>query len=193
MSVIIFQQLVLRPLGGKRPVKGIFSKFSKKLIVGEIENLATYNVMLKKSSHSPRHFTFEDWQNIIKDWKETSVTVPQSCKQNNLSKSTFRRWLKKNSDSKFSSQPNENLRTLPMVVSSQAKENTSIRVSDIKETNSRFAFEKWKKIIEDWQKSGLSRYEYSRRNNIPNSTLYIPLTNETALLMKGKNEISVVI
>ena len=149
--------------------------------------------MLKKSSHSPRHFTFEDWQNIIKDWKETSVTVPQSCKQNNLSKSTFRRWLKKNSDSKFSSQPNENLRTLPMVVSSQAKENTSIRVSDIKETNSRFAFEKWKKIIEDWQKSGLSRYEYSRRNNIPNSTLYIPLTNETALLMKGKNEISVVI
>ena len=93
---------------------------------------------------TPPSHTPEEWQEIIEDWKTTKLTPNSYCRKKHLCLSTFYRWQKK-----FQS---------PGFIPQHIKE---------KEIH-----ERWKTVIEDWEKSGLNKRAYSLKKHLNSSDLY---------------------
>lgn len=92
----------------------------------------------------PPSHTPEEWREIVEDWKTTSLTQSSYCRKKYLCLSTFYRWEKK-----FKS---------PDFVPQHIKE---------KEVH-----ERWKVVIEDWEKSGLTKRAYSLKKHLNHNDLY---------------------
>lgn len=90
----------------------------------------------------------EKWKELIIDWQQSGLNLSSYCNQNNLSHTSLRDWLYKFYPS---------LKT--------KKKSSSIRKKKPRPPHYRTR-EEWKKIIEDWQQSGLSKAAYCQKYNI---------------------------
>jgi len=122
--------------------------------------------MPEKPPKLPHFYTFDQWQHIIKEWRESHLTISQYCKNHELTQSAFRRWLRRVTDSPSSGQFKESLKNVPSSPSLLEKELSFSTESDTRNLNLCSSFEKWKGLVEDWEKSGLSISAYCNKNDI---------------------------
>jgi len=100
---------------------------------------------MEQIQKTSRYYTLKDWKKIIKCWKKSGLSIRSYCKQKGLKYSSFAYWKKR--------------------VESPKSANISKRTA--------YPLEKWKEIIEDWQKSGYSQHAYCLRKKICLTTFCI--------------------
>lgn len=84
----------------------------------------------------------ERWEKIVKNWEKSGLSKSAYCRQRGLNIATLDRWEKK------------------------------LNPHILRKTIHEIATEKWAPIVEDWRKSGLSRYAYCKKNKREYSVFY---------------------
>lgn len=103
-------------------------------------------------------YTSEEWEIILEDREKSGLSIPQYCKQKRLAEKTFYTWKNKLNGNPY---PHISLQG----------------ISD-----------KWKELIDDWKKSGLSKRDYCKGKELFierfsqwERRFYPPLQEKTAL------------
>jgi hypothetical protein len=58
-----------------------------------------------------RFYTFEQWEDVIKDWQKSGMDIPKYCEKHKLVENIFRRWVQKITGDELPSQSTEDLKS----------------------------------------------------------------------------------